>query len=737
MDLIRVCFLDLGYLARLDGNGRVLLYLQPRRRRVKCNVGLQWLGEALTKTALLALPQWLTESDALEVEDQPAEMMKEDDQFHLQAALRAKAGKVLKTNIDFLEELECCKDLPSLHTWAAAYNIELRTYSRLAYRQLYENDLPLMDLLNALEDSALNNPENLDFLLRRLAPIPLTLQNAKIFGDWIQRTLSLGQRSQPQISLLSDFILHVSTVTPEQDQEEMKCSLLAAVFEGLRSSTVFGVKDLDHRTWGVLLNTTTRGTFDQKSLKLGYQMVQALDPSQSSHLVHSISLFIQTDIQAQSSMQATDLWRAQRVNSIPRSFELLRVLPRSTACRISLDVSKALVNHTVCLPESNIPLIKLLDQWWYWIRRADFLEPIRQGTNKRHLERLLIGKSPVIVAAYLRHLDDTEIAHFILRRVFGAGMDIDDRNGAMNLFRQLCKDREDQSPFISMLQAAHRYFELPDRGMQQTFSLLQMLHKSVLIVDIIVGLRESNIMISERVILHTIRTGLHWKHHKAEAIFSVYEELPLEKCPELAERMIMNFKRDPKEAIVRYQQRHPHHKAPSCREPPETLTARAQLLQRMALAYSNAKHLTHQLAFDLVYECYIQHMSDGLGPRNFGTGTILALVQTGIIRPLELGKWVSTSRIRWLLELIGKHESLQVADQVDRALYEWRGINMRRMQDVYHQRKRDGTGLKDGPKSFRFSNRWNIRTDRAMLILKPIKEHDSDGVLDLLAPAKL
>lgn len=670
----------------------------------------------------------------MEIEDGPPELLKEGGQLDLQPTDRAEAGK---NNKQFLDQLKDCKDLAEVHSWAAVHDIELQRYSRLAYQQLYDSNISLSGRLGALGDNALNNCDNLDFLLRRLAQVPLAFDDAEDLSNWIKRTIFLGQRSQSQITLLSDFVLHVSTVNPDQNQEDMKCRLIASIFEGLESSAVFGIEDLDHRTWGVLLKATSRGKFGQASQSLGFRIIKALKPSQSNRLIHSISLFIQTEIEALASIPATAGQQSRPVHAIPISFEMLRDLDVKTACRVIVETTKALINHTTCLPEANVPLIKLLDQWWSWIRRCKWLERLEHGSNKRHLERLLTGKQPVIVATYLRHLNDTEVANFILRRDYGDGMNFDDRPRATDLFHKMCQDHEDQSPFVSMLRAAHRYSELGDRKLQRTFRLLQMLQKSKSIVDIIVGLRRVDIKISEQVILHTIRTGLHWEHHRAEAIFAVYPELPLEKCPELAERMVMNPMRYPKEALWLYTTRHPDWRAHGCRDHPKNITARAQLLQRMALAYSTAPHLTPRMAFRLVYLCYTRHIRENLGQINFSRVTVLALVRAGVVRSLEHGQWVSTERIQWLLKLIRKFESSDVADEVDRAIYVWRGIVIRRTQEDYHRRKRARYGLREAPMEFGISSNWNTGRGHVDRIFTPLKNDARGDYVRLSTAARL
>lgn len=50
-----------------------------------------------------------------------------------------------------------------------------------------------------------------------------------------------------------------------------------------------------------------------------------------------------------------------------------------------------------------------------------------------------------------------------------------------------------------------------------------------------------------------------------------------------------------------------------------------------------------------------------------------ALVRAAIIRPLERYKWVTTARIRFILEVVGRVEGEEVATELDKKIYLWRG----------------------------------------------------------------
>ena len=659
------------------------------------------------------MPRWVTGSDLYGLGQNLLKLLRRKD--HIRT--RVETTRIIRANPSFLEDLNRCNDVTSLHDWATVYEVELQRYSRLAFRQLCKSKASLQILLIALEDSALNNPANLDFLLRQQKRQALPSDDVEIFGQWFKKTFCLGQQSGVQISLIMDFVLHMSTVNKD---EQLKCGLGASIFEGVESSTIFGVKDLEYYSIGTLLKAVTNGTFSQKSQDLGFQIINAIQPSQAKHLIYSISLFIKTAVTTQASTQAYADIDGQQLHVIQRLSGMLQALPQPASCAIVLVTCKALINHTTWLIEYNVPFLNQLDQWWAWIRQSDFAKTIEQAANKRSLERSLAGRPLAVVAAYLRPLDDYAIAHFIFRRELRDHLDLANQRRALDLFKGLCQN-EKVSPYESMMRAAHAFSTIPEKVMQRVFTLLQMLQKSGSIVDIVAGLRTANHRVSEHIVLHTIRTGQYCKSQKVESLFKVYRELPLEKCTRLAERMINNLRRHPLEALRLYAARHPI-TIPGCRERSGTIKARARLLQRMALAYSTASHLTPRMAFRNVYRCYFYHMREGLG--HLSGMVVRALVRSGIVRPLDRGQWVSTMRVRWILKLVRRFEGPEIEEKVDRAIHQWRGMVVKRIQDDYHLRKRLRHGGKEEPMSFRFRSKWNRRQGYVDRIMEPLKDKE-------------
>ena len=663
----------------------------------------------------LQLPQWLLGSDNLTPEEEALKLQTTKKWTQLHDPMRIEAAKSLKANPSFLEDLKCCKNLSNLRVWAADYNIDLRRYSRLSFRYVYETRERLEVVLEALGDNALNNSDNLRFLLRQKMQNPLMYEEARIIGYWLKRTLFLGQWSESQLTLILDFILHISTL---ESFQKAKDHLIISAVKGLESSTVFGLKDLSRSQLSMLLDAITNGVSTGSSSGPGFRLLKVLEPYQLESLTKSISRFFQKTILVQTLENGSLGKESQDGKSIPKLFGFLQTFPQSVSCRVIIDISRALVERTPSPPECYTPLLQLLDQWWAWVRRSKLLKTSDESANQWHLERTLAGNSLTIVASYLRPLDDVAIARFMLQQELGHRSALNAQSRALESFRQTCQSDKNVSPFVNMLVTMQEISDVTEKTVQRTFRLLQMLHKSEAIADVIVSLRNAGIRISEHVLLNTIKAESRKTGGIPAKIFSLCRELPLEKCPELAESMIQNVRRRPLEALQQYVSRHPLF-LPGCRERFDVLKARSQLLQRMALAYSTSTHLTPQMAFRYVYKCYTYHMREGLGP--LGSGMVLALTRTGIVRPLERGEWVSTERLRWVLHLIRRFEGSQVADQVDELVYKWRGVAVKKIQAESQQRKLANHGQKESAMGFRIRNVWNRSQGRVDRILEPLE----------------
>ena len=586
-------------------------------------------------------------------------------------------------NPGFWEDLNRCRDVDSLYGWATNYGIDVRAYPKLPFARLCFAGQKLPVLLHALEDPALGTPGNLNFLLdwqlrkrkgegrlrRRLKPDDIVL-----LQRWMRRQLHLGLKTEKDIFI---FLRYVSRVSDATNDESLKCNLIASIFEGLQSSSIFGFKDLGTEIQCRLLESITRGPVTRPSLDLGFSLVNAMRQSQVEGTDQKMSSFIGGIFSAHALIREHKKREARFLEVISRIVEMIEGLPQELVCSVIRIPNKALANEYCRIPAIKAATMPLRDIWWSALAKTDILDFPRSFPLKAKIELFLSTQKLEVVVPYLQQLDDRIKASFILRYWLGP-RDRIGRSRARYLFDGICSAKGKDSPWINMFQAASecaQRFSMPmDASVKKVFKVLQMLRQSETIVEIIEQAEKLHAIVDESDVVYTIREHLEEQPHLAKRFFHSYPGLPLEKCPELAEQMVLDPRSDPSTAL-RYM-RSRSLRFPVLRQTFSQL--RAQLLDRMALAYSTAPHLTPRMAFRNVHVCYTRYTKERLGLPSVAMAC--ALTQAGLIRPLHAGRWVSTTAVRWVLSVVRSTEGTDVADQVDRIVYKWRGANARKIR---------------------------------------------------------
>ena len=622
----------------------------------------------------------------------------------------------VKANPKLLGDMELCKNIDELRTWATAYRVDLRSYGGLAFRHLYRLAPPLAILLEALEDTACGTPGNLIYLLNGLLEQPLSQTDTDLLGQWVKRRASLGMLSEEEIMNVARL---TSSNCRSPSHKEWKCSLAGSLFDGLQSSTVLGLEDVEPRILELLWDSVSQSLFALNSQELGTRIIKALQPLQAKRLEISIKSSINKLIQAQATLQVQDKQEVQQLEAIPWIIETIRSLPPNVANSLVVSTCEALIYANTDPTRSRNAMNKLLDVWWSALAKSGLIDFRHENTIKTRIERMLgktwakcMGNDPAltIVAKYLRHLNTCNKARFVLQYCFEPDMSGFRRARVMFQFAKWGRERTTESPFISMMRVAQEQSMLIQLKTARVFRLLQLLHMSETVVDIVSSAKEANIDLGEYAVLCAIRNHMNVYPEMAQRIFCAYPQLPLEKCPEFAERLIANPTIHPKWPLVYYRSRHPGRGVPSCREHLWVIRARACLLERMALAYAQDMTMSHRMAFREVYRCYQVHMNESLG--RLGTGMVLAFTNTSIIRPLQQGQWVSTAKLRWVLSLIRSVESADVAAQVDSLVYRWRGEVIRKTRARLSQEQRRTSCVRYECPDFEIKTKWSERWGR-------------------------
>ena len=109
----------------------------------------------------------------------------------------------------------------------------------------------------------------------------------------------------------------------------------------------------------------------------------------------------------------------------------------------------------------------------------------------------------------------------------------------------------------------------------------------------------------------------------------------------------------------------------------EMISEKAAVLHKMATAFAHNYCLTAGRAFRAVYRCYRHLCTLKVAP---GPAVAKALVFAGATRFLKRNQWVSTMKLRWILNIVRTSESKEAADRIDRIVWIWRGNVIERWQ---------------------------------------------------------
>ena len=676
----------------------------------------------------MPLPSWLTDPPPIEADkcfgepekDDNIEDAHQDDEFEQQYLRR----KGLLANPGFWEDLKKCRDVDDLHNFATGHGIDVQMCPKLLFERLCHAGQPLPTLLHALEDAVLGTSGNLSFLLdwqlrkwtgERKSRKDTELDDISLLQQWMRRQFYLGLRTEEDICVFLRFAFGVSDATSD---ESLLSTLIASIFEGLQSSSVFGFKDLRMETQCRLLESITRGPVTPQSVDLGFTLVEAMGKSHLEGTDQKISAFIGVVVHAHASSREHEKRETVFPEVLEKVLDMIKGLPQELACSVILITTKVFIHDHVRMPAIEAATMQLPDTWWSALAKTDILGFGRETALKTEIELFMSTQEPEVAVPYLRQLDDRQKACFILHYWVGPKTP-SGRSRARYLFDGFCSAKGKDSPWISMFQAARKYAEESsepsDAHIKQVFKVLQMLHQSETIVEIIKQARKLHAIIDESDVVYTIREHLCEQPLLAERLFHFYPRLRLEKCPELAERMILNPRIHPNTALHYMQKRRT--RFPVDLEGFSQL--RTQLLDRMALAYSSALHITPRMAFRNVHKCYIQHMKERIGAPSVEMAR--ALTRAGLIRPLQGGQWVGTTIVRWILSVVRSTESTDVADRVDDLVYKWRGDNVRKFRAAsLANRCAEFHATKD-PMGFRVQIKWSKYYQGYEKVYTPLK----------------
>lgn len=109
---------------------------------------------------------------------------------------------------------------------------------------------------------------------------------------------------------------------------------------------------------------------------------------------------------------------------------------------------------------------------------------------------------------------------------------------------------------------------------------------------------------------------------------------------------------------------------------PTALESASNLIHQMASVFAHASYLSDREAYRWVHACYRVQIQDW---NRLRPELSRALTHAGIIRLLRVGKWVSGTQLRYILNIVQAVEGTTVARRVDETVYRWRELLQARM----------------------------------------------------------
>ena len=550
--------------------------------------------------------------------------------------------------------------------------------SRRILRSMIQQETPMDAIVNFLENPNLNPDEahNLQYLVTsQLQFSVVSSAESGTLCRWLSRQVALGLVTPAEIlSILETIVCHddeaFTTVQPD--------SLYKAVFEGITLSNVYiHWKTPLFQAFQTFLMSIPAGALSWAIQNLGVEIVRSLPTNIDSLEKRSMYFFLRSLSSFVAGYGASDQAPTSDVAAL---LDLLQHMPRHWLLVCVRQQVPQVFKSLLALDGGASACLDHINQ----LGKSSFVTDLLP-----HFESAIAQEESAALAMYLQPLDHKAKCVFLLRYWYQTASGLihtEDRSYFSTLearFEQTTHEHPNRSPFISLLASLRDldyYFSA--KSQSRLFSLLRSLDMSGTILVLIAVSRltkksrlrthvrfQFDPQVVKEEILYHLSIG---KERIAYKIFRSYHCLPIEHVPELAEVLISRPHMHPDAALRhrRFRQKWLGRTKAFPRDRVFLENLRVETLNRMALAYAKAPHLHRRLAFKKVHDCYIELRREHLP---LTSGMTRAMCHAGVFRYLQAGEWASTNSFMWILKHVREVEGDEVADKLDRMLWDWRG----------------------------------------------------------------
>ncbi|KAI9770930.1 MAG: hypothetical protein M1840_002634 [Geoglossum simile] len=567
-------------------------------------------------------------------------------------------------------------------------------YSALSIERLLDLHAPADVLIDFLASPAINvsGAQIIRKIFRYFGRRPITEQMYSSIASMLKQALALGLASDGEIR---EILWHVPSLVPQVHTTQGNMAILSSyisIWQGIQSCSVLPVQDLTGGTLGLLLCQLKPIPFSTELQHLGVSIISSASVSQLRDMKRGVSSFLTNWVRGHGGTADA---RVGQLEAIPEMTELLNSLPDELARSfVSSTTSTLLLQKVIVIePES------LCDRLYQWVNTVAHCRSIsKSGAEWREIEDMLAAdRSQRRVAKYLMGLRSREICEFFLR--YWVRYEIEERgcgyraytifHSVQRRFRSMCKDPDDPRAYFNILLALHQVGLPYGTVAVELFKLLRHLSRYTAMVDVAKSMQHHGLPLGHGKVSRTIRDVGKASPSTAVRLLSLFPMVKPEEhnsllCLAIEKKLL--YAEDLFTLIKNNARLRENHK-PS-----------ADLLHSLAIAFAHSPHLTPRAALRYVHWCWL-----GLRRYKLPLTPMIsrALAHAGITRSLQAGRWVSLVKLRWILELVGQLEGREVADELDAAVFSWRGkiIENRKWETMGASRHDGGSFSQTGDRS--------------------------------------
>lgn len=564
-----------------------------------------------------------------------------------------------------------------------------------AFRRLLEFGTPMNTVLEYFKGPILNaeEVENLKHLLAcQIQKRSPENDEDKTLSNWIQSQIVQGTLPFQHIAPLLEVVKELDNDTQGAFSTE---TFYARVVKSVQRCKKRGLQSAKASLLNTVLVIISHANMSPGLESLGWRIVNIMSASCRGHKDEGIGVFVSNAILAKRLNRNPASSLLSSLEGIARALRLFQRLPDRVGNALVESVSKALVsqiqasNQIVVGSDSGIPtrrktLLEQLSIWWSSLQEHGLLSQLQQQPSWQDLEHVIGSGGPDLVATYLRPMDQKSRCLFLIRHCYQIqspseskleySQPADLRAILEAQFRDICEEHPDRSPFVNLLLTVRlgKVRGVHSNAVEKFFDIIQSLGLSGTTLTLIRNSNISHVRLATGLVIERINSYIEQGQPRiAYRFFQLFPHLSLEKVPALAEVIIKNQDLLPNAALY---YRHTRQKRLIQAKPLRTHTnylvqVRTQLLNSMAYAYSRSPHLP-SISYRKVHKCYLALKAERLPITADITN---ALSYAGIVRYLQVGKWVSPVQYDFIRSLVSEVEGQQVADRLDELVDFWRG----------------------------------------------------------------